>query len=267
MREGFRALHRLGQNFLVDRNVLADIVARADVRNGDVVLEVGPGHGVLTRALLERGARVHAVELDQRLRPELEALAAERGDRLSLVWGDAMRVDYEALSPLPNKVVANIPYNITTPLIWRLLALAPLSLNYHLYMVQREAALRLTAPPGTKERYPLGVTLEVMGRATRVRSVPPSCFRPQPKVDSALAEIVLERRLELGRDGLWNGLLRRGFAHRRKTLMNNLKGFGGANWAELLARTGINPSARAEDLGGGAWLELHRLCRENLSEN
>ncbi|MBQ9565811.1 MAG: ribosomal RNA small subunit methyltransferase A [Synergistaceae bacterium] len=263
----FHTLRRFGQNFLADKNVLAEIIERADVRSDDVILEIGPGQGVLTRALLERGPRcLHAVELDERLRLGLEALA-ESDNRLSLHWGDAVRLDYAALLPFPNKVVANIPYNITTPLIWRLLEFAPLGLTFHLYMVQKESADRLAAPEDTRERYPLGVTLEVMGRVTRVRQVPPSCFRPAPKVDSALIEIVLDKNLDLTRDPLWSTLLHRAFAHRRKTLLNNLKGFPFESetrrddWGAFLEKCGIDLRARAEDLTVSEWLALYNLMR------
>lgn len=262
--ENPRPLHRLGQNFLVDRGVLADIVARGDVRAGDVVLEVGPGRGILTRALLERGAAVHAVELDQRLRPELEALrdSPEAAGRLSLHWADALKVDYAALVPSPGKVIANIPYNITTPLIWRLIGFG---LAYHLYMVQKEAAERLAAPADTKARYPLGVTLEVMGTVTQVRRVAPTCFRPVPKVESELVEIVIQKNHELARDPSWSELLHRAFAHRRKTLLNNLGRERTSPlfhfWAERLDEAGIDPKLRAEDLDGEAWLRLYRSSR------
>ena len=281
-----RALHRYGQHFLVDRNVLAEIVERSSVGPEDVVLEVGPGPGVLTRALLERmdingGGCLHAVELDERMKPGLEALAA-RDPRLKLHWGDALRLDCPAeLVPSPNTVVANIPYNITTPLIWRLLAFARLGLTYHLYMVQKEAADRLAAPADTRERYPLGVTLEVMGIVTRVRKVPASCFRPAPRVESALVEIVIQRHHELTCDPLWSELLHRAFAHRRKTLLNNLKGFHGIegvsggqlppdinveDWGSFLADAGVNPRARAEDIEGDVWLELYRALRKQTGQ-
>lgn len=266
----FRTLHRYGQNFLVDRGVLEDIVARAAIRSEDVVLEIGPGQGVLTRALLDRGcAHLHAVEIDERLRETLEALAS-REPRLSLHWGDALCVDCGELTPFPNKVVANIPYNITTPLIWALLPFAARGLRYHLYMVQKEAADRLTAEADTKERYPLGVTLEVMGSVGRVRRVPPSCFRPRPRVDSAVIEIVLSRNFHLMEDGLWSALLHRAFAQRRKTLLNNLRGFGwgdgdAAAWEALLTAADIDPRSRAEDLAGTAWLRLYALFRTRLA--
>ena len=263
--EGFRTLRRYGQNFLVDRGVLEDIVRRAAIGEEDVVLEIGPGQGVLTRALLERGcAHLHAVELDERLRPYLEGLAS-REPRLSLYWGDALRMDCGALSPFPRKVVANIPYNITTPLIWSLLRLGARGLRHHLYMVQKEAADRLTASADTKERYPLGVALEVMGAVERVRRVPPSCFRPRPRVDSEVIEIVLSRNFHLMEDGLWSGLLHRAFAQRRKTLFNNLKGFEGLeDWEGRLREAGIDPRSRAEDLEGDAWLSLYGTLRTRL---
>ena len=187
-----RALKRYGQNFLVDRNILSLIVKRAELSAEDTVLEIGPGHGVLTRALLAENVKcIHCVEIDERLKPELDELSV-KNPSLKVHWGDAVKFDYESLVPFPNKAVANIPYNITTPLIWELLKFAERGLKYHLYMLQKESALRLTAPPDTKERYPLGVTVEAMGHAEIVRNVPRECFRPVPNVDSVLCEIVCE---------------------------------------------------------------------------
>ena len=255
----FRAKKRFGQNFLVDRNILLEIVERARVSPGDVVLEIGPGKGALTKELLSKEcSRLYAVEVDLRLKDALEKLREH--PRLELVWGDAMRVDYGAFFPFPNKIVANIPYNITTPLIWKLLTFAPSGLTYHLYMVQKEAADRLTASRDTKERYPLGVALEVMGRSTLVRRVPPSCFRPVPRVDSAVVEIELNRNLHLMKTPLWSDLLHAGFRQRRKTLLNNLKGFEGVeDWRPLLGEASIDPKIRAEDLSGDEWLRLYDI--------
>ncbi|GHT01518.1 ribosomal RNA small subunit methyltransferase A [Synergistales bacterium] len=255
----FRTKKRFGQNFLVDRSVLADILKRADVRQSDVILEIGPGEGVLTRELLlARPSLLYAVELDVRLKDALLKLKEEFSDKLNLLWGDAVKLDYSALSPFPTRVVANIPYNITTPLIWRLLEYAPLGLTSHIYMVQKEAALRLTARPDTKDRYPLGVALEVMGTVSLVRAVAPSCFRPRPRVESAVIEICLSRNLRLLNDGRFSALLHASFRQRRKMLVNNLKNFSGiTRWESVLEEADIEPKIRAEDLGGEEWLKLY----------
>ena len=254
----FHAKKRFGQNFLVDRNILLDIMEHASISPSDVILEVGPGYGTMTKELLDRGcALLYAVELDIRLQDILEKLASDY-PRLQVVWGDAVRVDYDVFSPFPNKVVANIPYNITTPLIWRLLTFAPRGMNNHVYMVQKEAADRLIAARDTKDRYPLGVSLEVMGEATVVRKVPPTCFRPVPRVDSAVVKITLKHNFHLMQNSLWSDLLHAGFRQRRKTLVNNLKGFGGVdNWLPMLELSGIEPKIRAEDLSGEEWLRLY----------
>ena len=248
-----KALKRYGQNFLVDRNILACMIRRAELSPDDTVLEIGPGHGILTRALLAANVRhVHSVEIDERFRPELEGIA-EGNPKLSLHWADAVKFDYGSLSPFPSKTIANIPYNITTPLIWELLRFAGRGLKYHLYMLQKESAMRIIAPEDTKERYPLGVAVQAMGRAAIVRNVPRECFRPVPEVDSAVAEISLDRNLELADDTLWSELLHRGFAHRRKTLANNLKGF---------ADTLDYGAMRAEDLTCGEWLEIYGRAKQ-----
>ena len=130
------ALKRFGQNFLTDKNILSLIISRAELNPDDRVLEIGPGHGVLTWALLDsKISCLHSIELDERLRPELEELErCEKNFRLH--WGDAVKFDYESLTPFPNKVIANIPYNITTPLIWNLLKFSSRGLNYFLFMLQ-----------------------------------------------------------------------------------------------------------------------------------
>lgn len=249
-----RALKRYGQNFLVDRNILSLIVKRAELSAEDTVLEIGPGHGVLTRALLAENVKcIHCVEIDERLKPELDELSVENPS-LKVHWGDAVKFDYESLVPFPNKAVANIPYNITTPLIWELLKFAKRGLKYHLYMLQKESALRLTAPPDTKERYPLGVTVEAVGNARIVHNVSRGCFRPMPKVDSALVEIEAVKNLEIANDSLWSEILHKGFAQRRKTLANNLRGI------DLLSYGGM----RAEDLTCDEWLEIYRSAKNKL---
>ena len=252
-----KALRRYGQNFLVDKNILALMVERSGACEADCVLEIGPGHGVLTRALLSRNVRcVHAIELDERLRPELEELARS-DERLVLHFADAVKFDYPSLKPFPNKVIANIPYNITTPLIWELVKYAACGLTYHLYMLQREAAQRLVAEPHTKARYPLGVCIEAMGAAKIVHRVSPECFRPVPEVESAVTELTLTRNFELGCSELWSKLLHAGFSQRRKVLANNLKG---------IADCGEFGRMRAEDLTCDEWLKIYSSVHAGHTE-
>ena len=246
-----KALKRFGQNFLVDKNILNLIITRADLKSSDCVLEIGPGHGVLTRELLAHGiSYLHAIELDERLHASLDDFTR---DNFALHWGDAVKFDYDTLSPFPNKLVANIPYNITTPLIWNLLKYASNGLRYYLLMLQKEAALRLTAKPDTKERYPLGIAIEAMGHAAIIHHVSRTCFKPVPKVDSAIVEIVIEKNFELSGNALWRELLHAGFAHRRKTLINNLRGFHEIQDLDL----GEFANKRAEDLTCCDWLKIY----------
>ncbi len=139
---------RLGQNFLADPNLLDAILADAALEPGDVVLEVGGGEGVLTRRLARGGRRVHLIELDERLRPELEPIEAAN-EGLEITWGDAMRVDLGALEPPPTAMVANLPYSVATPLLLRTIAELP-TLRRWTVMVQREIAERLRARPGSR---------------------------------------------------------------------------------------------------------------------
>ncbi|MBR1485822.1 MAG: ribosomal RNA small subunit methyltransferase A [Synergistaceae bacterium] len=251
---------RFGQNFLIDKNILDFIISRADLNSQDCVLEIGPGHGVLTRALLaENISCLHAIELDERLKPELEKLENAH-ENFHIYWDDAVKFDYESLNPFPNKVVANIPYNITTPLIWNLLKFSQKGLRYFLFMLQKEAALRITAPADSKARYPLGVTIEAAGRASIVKNVSRNCFRPVPNVDSALVEIVIDRNFEILNNPEWSELLHQGFSHRRKTLFNNLKNYENISdikLREIFASSEIDLNIRAEDLTCEQWLKIY----------
>ena len=248
-----KALKRFGQNFLIDRNILAFMISRADLNESDCILEIGAGHGVLTREILSQKIKcLHSIELDERLRPELEDLAAN-SPALSLHWSDAVKFNYDSLNPFPEKIIANIPYNITTPLIYELIKHS--GIKYYLLMLQKESAERLTAKPDTKARYPLGIIIELMGSAEIIHKVPRNCFRPVPKVDSALVEIRINKNFELSRDKLFIEFLHRAFTHRRKTLLNNLRGFMNIDdWREILQDCA---SLRAEDLTGEKWLEIY----------
>lgn len=250
--------HHLGQNFLTNRGVIASSIAKAALTVDDIVLEIGPGQRALTDALLDTPIKhLHLVEFDRTLAPWLEPLES---DRVSLHWADAVAFDYRHLSPQPTAVVANIPYHITTPLIWRLLAhMAPLQLNRLVLLVQKEAADRLSAPPRTKTRYPLGVTIGCCGKAQTFMKVSPGSFSPPPKVDSALVSITLTERPQLASDPLWRSLLSHAFASRRKTLIKSATSGG---WdkqllLDALSHLQLPLTSRAEELSNEQWLQLY----------
>lgn len=252
----------IGQNFLIDESVVAYTVKRAAVTPDDVILEIGPGGGILTRGLLSAGPRaLYAVEVDERLREGLEALASRDG-RLRLFWGDAVRFDYRAELPeTPTKIVANLPYHITTPILWTFLEkLIPAGVGYMLLMVQLESAERIASPERSRARSPLGVTVEAMGGAEILRKVPPQAFRPQPRVNSALIEIKIEKNRGLANDRTWRALLARSFTQRRKTLVNNwTAGYADIDRERALAildAHGLSATARAEELPLKKWFEL-----------
>lgn len=254
----------IGQNFLIDRSVVDFIVGRAALGGEDFVLEIGPGEGILTEGLLAAPlGGLCTLELDTRLRHVVGALE-RRDDRMTALWGDAVRFDYETSLPwYPNRVVANLPYHITTPLLWVFLEkLAPRGLRYMLLMVQLESAQRIASPAGHRERSPLGVAIEAMGGAEILRKVPPCAFRPQPRVNSCIMEIKLERDFRLALDRDWRALLARSFAQRRKTLVNNwIAGYPAVDRGlalSILDKNGLSPSARAEELTAEAWRAIAR---------
>ena len=252
----------IGQNFLIDESVVAYTVKRAAVTPDDVLLEIGPGGGILTRGLLSASPRaLYAVEVDERLRDGLEALASRDG-RLRLFWGDAVRFDYRSELPeTPTKIVANLPYHITTPILWTFLEkLIPAGVGYMLLMVQLESAERIASPERSRARSPLGVTVEAMGGAEILRKVPPQAFRPQPRVNSALIEIKIEKNRGLANDRTWRAMLARSFTQRRKTLVNNwTAGYADIDRERALAildAHGLSATARAEELTLEKWFEL-----------
>ncbi|WP_288334239.1 16S rRNA (adenine(1518)-N(6)/adenine(1519)-N(6))-dimethyltransferase RsmA [Cloacibacillus porcorum] len=269
----------IGQNFLIDRGVVEFILKRSAPTAEDVVLEIGPGDGVLTRGLLSTPLKaLYSVEVDERLREGLDKIAARDG-RCTCFWGDAVQFDYvRALPEPPTKIIANLPYHITTPLMWAFLEqLVPAKTDYMLLMVQLESAERIASPAGHRERSPLGITVEAMGSAEVVRKIPPTAFNPQPRVNSALIEIKIEKNRELANDRTWRGLLARSFTRRRKTLANNwAAGYSGSGVTrerafEILAAHGLKPTARAEELTLDKWFALaevpdFRLKNKNSGE-
>jgi 16S rRNA (adenine1518-N6/adenine1519-N6)-dimethyltransferase len=232
----------LGQHFLVDENILGVIGRLAALTPDDVVLEVGPGLGVLTRYLAARVAHVHAVELDRSLEPRLRDIP-----HTTLHWLDALALDPEALVPAPSKLVANLPYNIATPLVVESLDRLP-SLEAWCVMVQREVADRFFASPRTKAYGAVSVLLQLAAERTGLHPVSREVFRPRPNVESAL---VAFRRTRPGIPPRVKQLVEAAFAHRRKTLANSLALAGTASReqaAAALERIGRSPAVRAEEL-------------------
>jgi len=239
----------LGQHFLADPNIL-DVIGRlAELGPDDVVLEIGPGQGVLTRYLAERVRRVHAVEIDRDLEPRLSGL----GENVDVVFGDALRIE---LPQDATKLVANLPYNVATPLVVESLDGLP-SVGLWCVMVQREVAERFFAEPGTKEYGAVSVLVQLAAERTGFHAVSRTVFRPPPNVDSAL--VAFRRKPLPAEYGRVKEVVTAAFAHRRKTLPNSLALAGLASReeaAEALATTGRPAEARAEALAPEEFVTL-----------
>jgi 16S rRNA (adenine1518-N6/adenine1519-N6)-dimethyltransferase len=236
----------LGQHFLADENILGVIGRLAELTAEDVVLEIGPGLGVLTRYLADRVSHVHTVELDRSLAPHLREL--EERSNVDVHWGDALALDLASLEPAPTKLVANLPYNVATPIVAESLTGLP-SLELWCVMVQREVADRFFAEPSTKAYGAVSVLVQLAARRTGFHPVARTVFRPAPNVDSAL---VAFRRVPLpDRFDRIKAIVEASFAHRRKTLPNSVALAGLApreRAAAALEAIGRRPETRAEAL-------------------
>jgi 16S rRNA (adenine1518-N6/adenine1519-N6)-dimethyltransferase len=254
-RHGLSPRRAFGQNFVVDRNTVRRIARLASVGPGDHVVEIGAGLGALTRALVETGADVTAVEIDRGLVEVLRAEVAPLGVRI--VEGDARALDWPALLAAADRwvLVANLPYNVATPLVADILDGVP-AITRLLVMVQREVAERLAAAPGTPAYGAVSVKVAYWATAEIVGRVPATVFLPRPKVESALVSIVRRPSPAVGDDvdpARLFVLVRAGFAQRRKMLRRSL---GGLVPPSAFAAAGIRPEARAEELGVEEWGRL-----------
>jgi 16S rRNA (adenine1518-N6/adenine1519-N6)-dimethyltransferase len=263
----------LGQNFLIDPNLQRRIVDAVGAEKGDEVLEIGPGHGALTRLLAERAGRLVAVELDDALAARLQAEFAGRAD-VEIVHGDALQVRLEDISSRPEslRVVGNIPYNITTPLIFWLLERRPRPADIVL-MVQREVADRVLAEPGTKTYGALSVGVRSVAEARRLFHVGRGAFRPVPDVDSTVLRITPLRppRLTTTEEAAVRALTRTAFSWRRKQLRTTLREAPAYRAGEpMLDRvereSGIDLTRRPETLAPEDFFRLAAALRRESGE-
>jgi 16S rRNA (adenine1518-N6/adenine1519-N6)-dimethyltransferase len=241
--EGHRPRKRFGQNFLVDAHYVARIVGAIDPRPGDNIVEIGPGLGALTTALVDGANRIAAVEIDRDLAARLRERFAP--DRLTLHETDALTFDFAALGP-GLRVVGNLPYNISSPLLFHLVTHESLLRDVHV-MLQREVVARMTAQPATADYGRLTVMLQSRFAITRLFTVPPGAFRPAPAVESAVARLVPLRddRPRIVDEALFARIVAAAFGQRRKTLRNALRGIADD---AFMRDADIDPALRGETL-------------------
>ncbi len=257
---GHRAKRSFGQNFLVDESVVRRIVASLELKNGDTVVEIGPGRGALTGMLLDSGVSVTAVEIDRDLHP---LLLAEFGSRpnFRLVADDILQVDLDAMLAAidgPVKVVGNLPYNISTPILERV-SHARGRLERAVFMFQREVVERITALPGNSERGYFTVLIEAAFDCRALFDVPPEAFSPRPKVWSSIATLMPKPPSEAD-EPKFRRLVSMAFAQKRKTLRNNLRSVV-PDAESVFTAAGIDAGRRAETLSLAEWLALFAHVR------
>ncbi len=254
---GFRFQKKFGQNFLIDEMILEDIIDAAGITKDDVVVEIGPGIGTMTQYLCEQAGSVLAVEIDTNLIPILSETLAEY-DNVEILNEDILKVDLmdyvKAHGNKPLKVVANLPYYITTPIIMGLLE-SDLPLASITVMVQKEVAERMQEGPGTKDYGALSLAVQYYSKPEIVAIVPKTSFIPQPKVDSAVIRLDIYEQppVDCKNPKMMFSIIRAAFNQRRKTLMNGLNNAGilpinKENLAEILTGMGLPESVRGEQL-------------------
>lgn len=254
-----------GQNFLVDKNYIDKIIGALNLRAGETIIEIGAGRGALTEKLVESGANVIAVELDRDLIPLLKEKFGEK-ENFFLIEQDALKLDFrEAINRQRTnndgqraKLVANLPYYISTAILQKLIEQRD-SFSEMVLMFQREVVERITAAVGNKERGFLTVLVEAYLQAEKLFDVPPQAFRPAPKVWSAVARLKPRETVEIENEKLFREIVSAGFAQRRKTILNNLKNAPAdlkekiPNAEKLLENCEIAPNRRAETLNLNEW--------------
>ena len=256
------AKKHLGQNFLHERGVIDKIVQAVDPKPGDVIVEIGPGQGALTFPLLRKHGELTAIEFDRDLHAPLLAAAREHGT-LHLVEGDVLGVDFTLLAAQRAdadgriRLVGNLPYNLSSPILFHALDHAPVIRDMH-FMLQKEVVERMASGPGSKVYGRLSVMLQAYCTVTPLFTVPPGAFRPAPKVDSAVVRLVPKRAdsIEVADRRMFANVVRAAFGQRRKTLRNALGGV--ADTAQIEA-AGLRADARAEQVEVAGFVRLANL--------
>lgn len=254
---------KLSQNFLIDGNILRKIVKEADIQKGDCILEIGPGPGALTEILLEKGAFVVAVETDRALASSLERLNVNH--QLKVIAQDALKVPVEELLALfpkkPIKLISNLPYHITTPLLTRFVSFSN-EIQSIFVMVQEEVGRRMGAKPGSKDYGSITVFLEFYATVKYLFTVSRNCFYPAPKVDSAVISIVPHAHPpEIDTEAFFQ-MTRTAFGQRRKSIPKSLQGiYPKERVISALESLQLSPLIRPEELSCAAWIELFHLLR------
>lgn len=255
-----RAKKRFGQNFLQDQAVIDQIIRSILPKPKDYMVEIGPGLGALTQPLAAQVNALHVIEIDTDVIPTLMRLPS--AEKIQIHQADALNFDFAALSAGSLlRVVGNLPYNISTPLLFHLMQYSSSIVDMH-FMLQKEVVDRIVATPGNKIYGRLSVAIQYYCKVEKLLQVPPEAFKPKPKVDSAIIRLTPKkvRELEARDEVLFLEIVKQAFSQRRKTIRNTLKTMiSEAMWAQ----TSIDPSARAESLSVEHFVELVRLkCRE-----
>ncbi|WP_373796779.1 16S rRNA (adenine(1518)-N(6)/adenine(1519)-N(6))-dimethyltransferase RsmA [Neisseria dentiae] len=246
-----KARKRFGQNFLQDTRIIGDIVNAVRPQPGDVVIEIGPGLAAITGPLAKRLDKLHVIEIDRDIVGRLKMLPF--ADKLVIHEGDVLQFDFNSVAG-KKKIVGNLPYNISTPLLFRLSEVADDVADMH-FMLQKEVVERMTARPKTNDYGRLSVMLQYFFEMETLIDVPPESFDPAPKVDSAVVRMIpVKHRIGEAQDfGHFAKLVKQAFAQRRKTIRNNLKGMAAD---EDLQAVGINPQDRAEHIAPELYVKL-----------
>ncbi len=264
-RYGFKFSKSLGQNFLIDGNIVRKIVDEGDITSEDYIIEIGPGMGTLTEELALRAKKVVAIEIDDTLLPILDETLGKY-DNVEVIHGDVLKIDIEKLieenlNGGPVKVVANLPYYVTTPIIAKLIE-DNLNLESIIVMVQKEVAERMEAGPGGKEYGSLSVFVNFYSKPEIVVKVPKTVFMPQPKIDSAVIKLEIKKELpDVDKDKFFK-IVKAAFSKRRKTILNSLSTYGfnieKETIKEALEKLNINVDTRAENLSVEDFIKISK---------